>query len=191
LNVKTDSFQQDITEILQAWRSGDEGALERLTPRVYVELRKAAKHGLRRERDGHSLQTTALINELYLRLDKLQKIDWQSRAHFFAVCARQMRRILIDQARLRQSQKRGSEAPVLSLEEAPELATNPQYDLLKLNDALESLAKVDERKTRVVEMRFFGGLRMEEIANVLNVSPETAARDWRLAKAWLRREMES
>ena len=191
MNVKADSSQQDITEILQAWRSGDEGALERLTPRVYVELRKAAKRGLRRERDGHSLQTTALINELYLRLDKLQKIDWQSRAHFFAVCARQMRRILIDQARVRQSQKRGSDAPILSLEDTPELATNPQYDLLKLNAALESLAKVDERKTQVVEMRFFGGLSMEEIANVLNISPETAARDWRLAKAWLRREMEN
>jgi RNA polymerase sigma factor (TIGR02999 family) len=191
LNVETDSSEQDITEILQAWRSGDEDALERLTPRVYVELRKAAKRGLRRERDGHSLQTTALINELYLRIDKLQKIDWQSRAHFFAVCARQMRRILIDQARIRQSQKRGSEATVLSLEEAPELAANPQYDLLKLNAALESLAKIDERKARVVEMRFFGGLSMEEIANVLNVSSETAARDWRLAKAWLRREMEN
>jgi RNA polymerase sigma-70 factor, ECF subfamily len=191
LNVKTDSYKEDITEILQDWRSGDEGALERLTPRVYVELRKAAKRGLRRERDGHSLQTTALINELYLRIDKLQNIDWQSRAHFFAVCARQMRRILIDQARTRQSQKRGSEATVLSLDEAPELATSPQHDLLKLNAALESLAKIDERKARVVEMRFFGGLSMEEIANVLNVSSETAARDWRLAKAWLRREMEN
>jgi RNA polymerase sigma factor (TIGR02999 family) len=191
LNVKRDSSQQDITEILQAWRSGDEDALERLTPRVYVELRKAAKRGLRRERDGHSLQTTALINELYLRLDKLQKIDWQSRAHFFAVCARQMRRILIDQARVRHAKRRGEQAPVFSLDEVPEVVATPKYDLLKLNDALESLAKVDERKAQVVEMRFFGGLSMEEIANVLNVSPETAARDWRLAKAWLRREMES
>lgn len=185
----TEALGQDITELLHAWRNGDEQALEVLTPRVYRELRKAAKLGLRRERVGHSLQTTALINELYLRLDKLQEINWQDRAHFFAVCARQMRRILIDMARAREADKRGAGAQVLSLDDIAEVSTGSPVPLIVLNDALDSLAKLDERKAQVVEMRFFGGLTVEETAEVLGVSPETIARDWRLAKAWLLREM--
>lgn len=178
-----------ITEILKAWRDGDEHALDQLTPQVYRELHRAAKLCMRKERDGHTLQTTALINELYLRLGDLQAIDWQSRAHFFAVCARQMRRILVDMARARQTHKRGEGAFLIPLDEAPPVSAGRQQDLLSLDEALKALAKVDERKSQVVELRFFGGLTVEETAEVLKVSPETAARDLRLAKAWLRREM--
>ena len=141
------------------------------------------------ERTGHTLQTTALINELYLRLSDLKLIDWQSRAHFFALCARQMRRILTDQARARRSDKRGGGAQSVSLDAVPVVAPEASADLASVDDALSRLAKVDERKSRVVEMRFFGGLSVEETAEVLRVSPETVARDWRLAKAWLLREM--
>ena len=141
------------------------------------------------ERTGHTLQTTALINELYLRLSDLKLIDWQSRAHFFALCARQMRRILTDQARARRSDKRGGGAQSVSLDAVPVVAPEASADLASVDDALTRLAKVDERKSRVVEMRFFGGLSVEETAEVLRVSPETVARDWRLAKAWLLREM--
>ena len=164
----------EITELLRAWRGGDEQALEKLTPRVYSELHQAARRCMRKERDGHSLQATALINELYLRLSDLKQVDWQNRSHFFAICARQMRRILTDEARLRQTEKRGGGA---------------HDDVLAIDDALKALALIDERKSKVVELRFFGGLSVEETAEVLNVSPDTIARDWRLAKAWLLREM--
>ena len=183
------SLGQEITEMLGAWRSGDERALDKLTPQVYRELHRAAQQCMGKERDGHTLQTTALINELYLRMADLQAIDFESRAHFFAVCARQMRRILIDMARARQSHKRGSGNFVVSLDEAPEVSANVQHDLIAVDEALQALARVDERKSRVVELRFFGGLSVEETAEVLNVSPDTVARDWRLAKAWLLREM--
>jgi len=179
----------EITGLLQAWRQGDERALEQLTPQVYRELHLAAKRCMARERDGHTLQTTALINELYLRLSDLKFIDWQNRAHFFALCARQMRRILTDQARARQSDKRGNGAEPLSLDVVPVVAPEASADLIAVDDALNQLAKVDERKSQVVEMRFFGGLSVEETAEVLKVSPETVMRDWRLAKAWLLREM--
>jgi RNA polymerase sigma factor (TIGR02999 family) len=179
---------QDITELLQAWRRGDERALEKLTPEVYRGLHKAAKRCMEGDRH-HSIQTTALINELYLRLADLQAVDWQSRAHFFALCARQMRRILIDLARARQSHKRGNGAYVVSLDEAHEVSSNTHPDVLLVDESLKALAKVDQRKSQVVELRFFGGLSVEEVAVVLNVSPETVARDWRLAKAWLVREM--
>jgi RNA polymerase sigma-70 factor, ECF subfamily len=142
-----------------------------------------------RERNGHTLQTTALINELYLRLSDLKLIDWQNRAHFFALCARQMRRILTDQARARQSHKRGHGAKAISLDEALVIAPQPSVDLVAVDDALNQLAKVDERKSHVVTMRFFGGLSVEDTAEVLKVSADTVARDWRLAKAWLRREL--
>jgi len=144
---------------------------------------------MRNERDGHTLQTTALINELYLRLGDLRPIDWESRAHFFAICARQMRRILIDLARARHSHKRGEGAFLIPLDEAPQISAGTQRDLLAVDAALKALEKVDERKSRVVELRFFGGLSVEETAAVLKVSPDTVARDWRLAKAWLLREM--
>jgi RNA polymerase sigma factor (TIGR02999 family) len=187
--LMTEGFGQEITQLLQAWRRGDKRALEKLTPQVYRELHQAARRCMRGERDGHTLQATALINELYLRLADLKGVDWQSRAHFFALCARQMRRILTDQARARQSHKRGGGAYVISLDEAPTVSSTPQADLLAVDEALQALAKVDERKCRVVEMRFFGGLSVEETAEVLKVSPDTVARDWKLAKAWLLRAM--
>ena len=179
----------EITELLQAWRQGDEKALEKLTPQVYRELHRAAKGCMARERGGHTLQTTALINELYLRLSDLKLIDWQNRAHFFALCARQMRRILTDQARAKQSHKRGGGAQPVSLDVAPVVAPEASADLVAVDDALNRLAKEDERKSQVVEMRFFGGLSVDETAEVLKVSPETVMRDWRLAKAWLLREL--
>jgi RNA polymerase sigma factor (TIGR02999 family) len=180
--------EHEITELLRAWRRGDESALDRLTPRVYRELHQAATRCMRSERDDLTLQTTALINELYLRLTALQGIDWQNRAHFFAVCARQMRRILTDQARARHSQKRGGGAEPLSLDAAP-LVSSKSPELLAVDDALNALAKVDARKSQVVELRFFGGLSVQETAEVLQVSPDTVARDWTLAKAWLLREL--
>ena len=183
------SSPSEITEILRAWRAGDEQALDQLTPQIYRELRRAARQCLRNERSGHTLQTTALINELYLRLPGLQDIDWQGRAHFYAICARQMRRILIDMARARRSHKRGSGSFTVSLDEAPDVSEDSRRDVVAIDYALKELAKVDERKCQVVELRFFGGLSVEETAKVLKVSPETVARDWRLAKAWLLREM--
>ena len=185
----TEALGHEITELLQAWRQGDERALEKLTPQVYRELHRAAKRCMARERDGHTLQTTALINELYLRLSDLKLIDWQNRAHFIALCARQMRRILTDEARARQSHKRGGGAQPVSLDVALLVAPEASADLVAVDDALHRLAEVDERKSQVVEMRFFGGLSVEETAEVLKVSPETVARDWRLAKAWLLREI--
>jgi RNA polymerase sigma-70 factor, ECF subfamily len=179
----------EITQLLQAWRLGDESALEKLTPQVYRELHRAAKGCMRAEREGHTLQTTALINELYLRLTELQEVDWQNRAHFFALCARQMRRILTDQARARQSHKRGGGAQSISLDSAPTVSTKPHPEVLAIDDALKALSKVDSRKSQVVELRFFGGLNVEETAEVLKVSPDTVVRDWKLAKAWLLREL--
>ena len=179
----------EITDLLQAWREGDESALEKLTPQVYRELHRAAKGCMRGEREGHSMQTTALINELYLRLTDLKGISWQNRAHFFAVCARQMRRILTDQARARQSHKRGRGVIPVSLEAVPLVSSRPQPELLAIDDALTALAKVDSRKSQVVELRFFGGLSVEETAEVLGVSPDTIVRDWKLARAWLLREL--
>jgi RNA polymerase sigma-70 factor, ECF subfamily len=179
----------EITELLQAWRRGDETALEKLTPQVYRDLHRAAKGCMRAEREGHTLQTTALINELYLRLTDLQGIDWQNRAHFFALCARQMRRILTDQARARRSHKRGGGAQPVSLDSAPVISKQPQPEVLAIDDALKALAKVDARKSQVVELRFFGGLNVDETAEVLNVSPDTVVRDLKRAKAWLLREL--
>ena len=179
----------EITLLLQAWRGGNEQALEKLTPQVYRELHQAARRSMNRERPGHTLQPTALINELYLRLSDLRPVDWQNRAHFFALCARQMRRILTDLARTHHSDKRGGGAFVVPLDEAPEVAAGSPAEMIAVDDALKALALVDERKAKVVELRFFGGLSVEETAEVLKVSPDTVARDWRLAKAWLRREM--
>ena len=179
----------EITDLLQAWQQGDESALERLTPQVYRELHRVAKGCMKGEREGHTMQTTALINELYLRLTDLKGIQWQNRAHFFAVCARQMRRILTDQARARQSQKRGGGAIPISLEAVPVVSSRPQPELLAIDAALSALAKVDSRKSQVVELRFFGGLTVEETAEVLGVSRDTIVRDWKLAKAWLLREL--
>jgi len=184
-----DAPGHEITQLLQAWRLGDERALDKLTPQVYRELHLAAKRCMSRERDDHTLQTTALINELYLRLSDLKPVDWQNRAHFFALCARQMRRILTDHARSRHAHKRGDGTPAFSLDEALVISPQPSADLVAVDDALNELAKVDDRKSQVVVMRFFGGLSVEETAEVLRVSPDTVARDWRLAKAWLMREL--
>jgi RNA polymerase sigma factor (TIGR02999 family) len=179
----------DITQLLRAWGSGDEGAVEKLTPLVYKELHRLAHRYMAREAPGHTLQTTALIHEVYLRLVDVRELNWQDRAHFFAVCARLMRRILIDFARSRRYLKRGGDAPHVVLDEALVVSRQLPADLLTLDDALKGLAKVDPRASQVVELRFFGGLSAEEAAEVLKISPETVTRDWRMAKAWLLREL--
>jgi RNA polymerase sigma-70 factor, ECF subfamily len=179
----------EITGLLRAWSAGDEEALEKLTPLIYQELHRAARRYMAGERSGHTLQTTALINEVYLRLIDAKQIDWQNRAHFFAVCAQWMRRILTDFARSRRYQKRGGGAPHIPLDEALVVGSQADSGLVELDDALKKLALVDERKSRVVELRFFGGLEVKETAEVLNVSSETVMRDWRLAKVWLVREL--
>jgi RNA polymerase sigma-70 factor, ECF subfamily len=185
----TVSQSQEVTKLLRAWGSGDEGALEKLTPLVYHQLRHVAHRYMAGERSGHVLQTSALVNEAYLRLIDCRELSWQDRAHFFAVCAQLMRRILIDVARSTLYQKRGGGAPHVSLDEALGVGQHAKVEVESLNRALEALARVDPRKSRVVEFRFFGGLSVEETAEVLKVSKETVARDWRLAKAWLLREL--
>jgi RNA polymerase sigma factor (TIGR02999 family) len=187
--LATQGGPQEITRLLLAWNGGDETALDKLVPFVYQELRRLARRQMRRERPGHTLQPTALVNEAFLRLVDLQGVQWQNRAHFFALCARLMRRILVDLARSRRYAKRGGEAQAVSLD--PALLASPAHstDLVALDDAVNALSKVDDRKGQVVELRFFGGLTVEESAEVLKVSPETVRRDWRLAKVWLLREM--
>jgi RNA polymerase sigma-70 factor, ECF subfamily len=184
----TVSQSQEITKLLRAWGSGDEGALEKLTPLVYHQLRRVAHRYMAGERSGHVLQTSALVNEAYLRLFDCRELTWQGRAHFFAVCAQLMRRILIDVARAAHYQKRGGGAPHVTLDEALGVG-HAKVEVESLSRALEALARVDPRKSRVVEFRFFAGLSVEETAEVLKVSKETVARDWRLAKAWLLREL--
>ena len=174
-----------LTELLIEWRQGDKAALDKLTPLVYDELRRIAHRYVQRERDGHTLQTTALVNEAYLRLASQQKIEWQNRAHFFAVTAQVMRHILIDHARRRHYVKRGGELAQVSLEEAAGMTQQRAAELVALDEALDELAKFDARKSRVVELRYFGGLSLEETAEVLEISPMTVRRDWRAAKAWL------
>ena len=177
-----------MTGLLLAWRGGNEAALEQLVPLVHEELHRIARGCMRGERAGHSLQATALVNEAYLRLIGAQQVDWQNRVHFLAVSARLMRRILVDFARSKKYQKRGGGAQAVSLDEAL-VVVEPGKDLVALDDALDALAEMDERKAKVVEMRFFGGLTVEETASALGVSPDTVMRDWRLAKAWLLREL--
>jgi RNA polymerase sigma factor (TIGR02999 family) len=177
-----------VTGLLLAWRGGDEAALEQLVPLVHQELHRIARGCMRGERAGHSLQATALVNEAYLRLIGAQQVDWQNRVHFLAVSARLMRRILVDFARAKNYQKRGGGAQAVTLDEALVVA-EPGRDLVAIDEALDALAKMDERKAKVVEMRFFGGLTVEETAVALGVSPDTVMRDWRLAKAWLMREL--
>jgi len=178
-----------VTQLLRAWTTGDDQALDKLTPLVYEQLRHVARHFMAGERPGHVLQTTALVNEVYLKLVDCGQMNWQDRAHFFAVSAQLMRRILVDFARSRDYQKRGGGVLHLSLDETPSICDEPDMQLVALDDALKALAAVDERKSKVVEMRFFGGLSIEETAEVLKVSSETVQRDWRLAKVWLLREL--
>jgi len=181
---------RNVTQLLMAWGEGDQSALERLTPLVYEELHRLARRQMSRENEGHTLQATALIHEVYLRLVEFQNVRWQDRAHFFAVCARLMRRILIDFARSRGSLKRGGSERKLPLEEGLVVSAGVPAELLDLEQALTKLALEDPRKSDVVELRFFGGLKVKEIAEVLKVSPDTVMRDWSLARAWLLREMD-
>jgi RNA polymerase sigma factor (TIGR02999 family) len=189
-NEVTTPSSRDVTGLLRAWGNGDRGALERLTPIVYEELRRLARRYLRGERAGHSLQATALVNEAYVRLVDYKRMQWQNRAHFFAVSAQLMRRILVEHAR-RRNLKRGVAVQHISLEEAAEVGRGRRRDLVALDDAMNALARFDARKVQVVEMRFFGGLSVEETAEVLKVSPVTVMRDWNTAKAWLHRELTS
>jgi RNA polymerase sigma factor (TIGR02999 family) len=179
---------QDTSLLLRAWSGGDQTALDKLTPIVYRELHRLAARCMSRERPGNSLQTTALVNEAYLRLVDYKRMHWQNRAHFFAVSAQLMRRILVEHAR-RHNLKRGGGAPHVSLEEAAIVGGGQDADMVALDDALNALARIDPRKVQVVEMRFFGGLSVEETAAVLKVSAVTVKRDWRTARAWLYREL--
>ena len=180
----------DITELLVAWRNGDEGALAQLMPEVHGELHRIARRCMRGERAGHTLQATALVNEAYVRLVDTRQVRWQDRTHFLAMSARLMRRVLVDHARARLYQKRGGGALKVTLTDGLAGSDEQPQDVIALHDALDALAKFDERKSRVVELRFFGGLTIEETAHVLGVSVDTIMRDWKLAKAWLLREIE-
>ena len=180
-----------VTDLLVAWGRGDESAFDRLVPLVHAELHRLARKYMRGERQGHSLQTTVLVNEAYLRLVDLNRVRWQDRGHFFAMSARLMRRILVDHARSRGYIKRGGGAPLEPFDELRAGIIESRPDLVALDDALEALAAVDLRKSQVVEMRFFGGLTTEETAEALGVSAHTVVRDWRIAKAWLLRELQS
>ena len=178
-----------ITDLLLQWGHGDEGALDRLIPLVHRELHQMARRHMAHERADHSLQATALVNETFIRLVDAHTVTWRDRAHFLAVSARVMRRILVDHARARYSQKRGGLVVKVPLDETVVVSDEPRQDFVALDDALKALARFDDRKSRVVELRFFGGLSVEETAAVVKVSPETVMRDWLFAKAWLQREM--
>jgi len=181
--------QHEVTGLLQAWARGDEEALQKLVPLVHRELRQAARRYMAGERPGHLLQTTALVNETYLRLVGVQKVSWQNRAHFLAICAQLMRRVLTDFARSRGYQKRSGKVNRVPLTDALWVAPQSDNDLAALDEAMKRLAAVDERKSRVVEMRFFGGLTVQESAEVLKISQDTVMRDWKMAKVWLLREL--
>ncbi len=180
---------QEVTQLLVAWSDGDRAALEKLMPLVYDELRRLARRYMNREPAGHTLQTTALVNEAYLRLIEQKEVKWQNRAHFFAISAQLMRRILVSMARARQADKRGGEARQVSLDEAMVFSEERAAELVALDDAMNELAALDPRRSRVVELRYFGGLSVEETAEVLKVSPDTVMREWKRAKAWLYAEL--
>ena len=184
-----DAPGQDVTALLASWTEGDEDALNRLLPLVEQELRRLARRQMQGERPGHLLQATALVNEAYLKLVDIQRMRWQNRAHFFAVAARLMRRILVDAARTQQYQKRGGRAQHVALDEALIVSPEAPGQLVALDDALKALSGVAERKSRVVELRYFGGLSVEETAEVLKISSETVMRDWKFAKTWLLRDL--
>jgi RNA polymerase sigma factor (TIGR02999 family) len=180
----------DVTALLQAWSAGDKQALDQLTPLVYQDLHRAARRYMARERSSHTLQTTALIHEVYVRLVAVDRIKWQNRAHFLAICAQLMRRILVDWARSRRYQKRGGAVVHVSLDEALTLSPSANDEMIALDNALSKLGALDPRKAQVVELRFFGGLSVEETAEAVQVSAETVMRDWKLAKVWLLRELD-
>jgi RNA polymerase sigma-70 factor, ECF subfamily len=186
-----DDQASETTQLLRAWADGDSGALEQLTPRVYRTLRRIAGYQMQNERSGNSMQATALVHEAYLQLIDVNNVSWQHRAHFFAVSAQIMRHILLDRARRRIAAKRGGTAERVNLDELPDLSGNRARELIALEDALNALAKNDPRKARVVELRFFGGLSVDETAEVLSVSPETVMRDWKFARSWLHAQLSS
>ena len=185
----TNLSRRDVTILLQAWSEGDESAPEKLAPLIYEELRRLARRSMRRENPGHTLETGALLNEAYLRLADWKNARWTNRAHFYGVAAQIMRRVLVDHARSRDYQKRGGGVRHVSLDEAVVMSPETSPDLIALDEALKRLAEIDPRKSKVVELRFFGGLSVEETAAVLEVSPFTVIRDWNFAKSWLHREI--
>jgi RNA polymerase sigma-70 factor (ECF subfamily) len=180
---------EQITVLLKAWAGGDKGARDQLFPAVYEELRRVAASYMKRERQGHTLQTTAVVNEAYLRLVDLSNVSWQDRTHFFALSAQMIRRILVDAGRKRASLKHGGRARHLLLEEVPDVSSERATELLEVDEALDSLVRIDPRKARVVELRFFGGLSVKETAAVLKISEQSVMRDLKFAKAWLLREL--
>ncbi len=186
----------EVTGLLRAWGSGDRAALDRLTPLIYDELRRSARRYMRRERAGNTLQTTALVNEAYLRLVDVAGVDWKDRIHFLAVASQMMRRILVDAARARAADKRGGQmhdaahSSPMNLDAIADVSSNRAREMVAVDDALTAFAQIDPRKAQVIELRFFGGLSVEETAEVLQVSPQTVMRDWKLAKAWLKRELQ-
>jgi RNA polymerase sigma factor (TIGR02999 family) len=180
---------QDITQLLVAWSRGDEEALHRLMPLVYAELHRMARQHMRRENHGHTLQATALVNEVYLRLVDQKRVRWQNRAHFFGIAGRLMRRILVDHARRRRAQRRGGPAVRLAIDESLVIAREPPMDLVALDQALRNLETIDPRQGRVVELKYFAGMTIEEIAEVMSLSAATVTREWSTAKAWLAREL--
>lgn len=182
-------ISQEITQLLLAWGGGDQAALDQLMPLVHGELRKLAKRYMNRQRPGHTLQTTDLVNEAYLRLIDSSRVQWQNRAHFFAISAQLMRRILVDFARARQNLKRGGDAQRVTFDEALEISTERGADLIALDDALKTLERLNPRQSQIVELRYFGGLSEEETAEVLKLSARTVRRDWSLARTWLYREL--
>jgi RNA polymerase sigma-70 factor (ECF subfamily) len=184
-----DSSALDVTGLLRAWTGGDSSAQEKLAPILWKELRQNARANMRQERAGHTLQATALVNEAFIRLVDLRRIEWRDRWHFFALASQMMRRILVDHARSRRYRKRGGGEKGFSLNDSAIAMADRASELIALDDALEALEKHDARKARVIEMRFFGGLSVEETAEALNASSQTVLRDWSIAKAWLRREM--
>jgi RNA polymerase sigma factor (TIGR02999 family) len=181
--------REETTKLLRAWAAGDKVALEELTPRIYKELRQIAGRFMKNERRDPSIQATALVHEAYLRLVDVNNVDWQHRAHFFGVSAQIMRRILFDRARRRVAAKRGAKAGTIDLDQVADMSSERAAEVVKLDDALRALAKVDARKAQVVELRFFGGLTVEETGSVLGISPQTVMRDWTVARAWLLAEL--
>lgn len=181
----------EVTQLLVDWNNGNSAALEKLMPLVYRELRRLARQHLRRERADHTLQTTDLVHEAYFRLVDQQRVQWQNRAHFYGIAAQLMRRILIDRARHDRRAKRGGGAPMVTLDSAMAVSPQVSLDMLELDEALNKLAAIDARKARIVELRFFGGLEVQEVAAFLNISEITVMRDWKMAKAWLHKELSS
>jgi len=180
----------EVTNLLKAWSGGDQRALEELTPKVYLELRRMAAKYMRREKVGNTLQATALVHEVFLRLVQVDSVTWQDRAHFFAVSANTMRRILVDRARAKGMDKRGRGALQPNLDDVPEVASESTgREIVAIDEALDALAQIDPRKAKVIELRFFGGLSVEETAEVLKISPQSVMRDWKMARAWLMAEI--